>query len=1723
MKKRMFHKGMAAVLAVSLTTGGALPFMAQTVHAEDTAAEQGQIPEKKSGVVTLEKTDGSYVFGNEYLKRTFSLSADKVLSTKEITNYRTGTTPTVFTPQAGSEEFIINTLDNNSEGEDSGFVAPKKKLDTNGWTAEADSVATNEGANGGADKMFDGKNDTYYHSKYNEGTDAERKYPHNIYVDFGAEKSFQSLRYQQRVDAQGNPTVSGHVKSYKIYTGDSIDALKQATDAQPVAEGSFDNKKETYVNLKEKVTAKCVRIEFVDCHDPSDSNVSKDVACCSEFDFFEDTATFPEATDDATQLKTSEMKVQGEPELTEKDGVKTLTFTFEPKRVRGVDYTIKEVITMKDGDSFMRKRLDISVGEGQAEKAKIDYIDLENMQISQDDLKKDEYWSIKDNMADNPDMGGMKGDYLELGQPYYVGAMYWGCEFPETENKIKDSNSFIRYYYGKSLKSDDKFEYNEGNENGKMTTWDAVVGAARSRDYSVTQSDFYEYIETIAIDTEFRQQYNSWYDNMKEITDEIIQKSFFEIEKGFTQYGIAPLDSYVVDDGWTNYSSFWDFNDKFPNELYNSSLQVNQLASNFGLWLGPRGGYGTEREIANWIAQNGFGSVNRQSGSDINISDARYLTKLNKEIFCEYQDKFDINYWKLDGMLLNPSTEQSEYYVTGNPLYTISETYERWTDIFEDMRDNRAGKDLWLNMTSYTNPSPWHVQWVNSVWMQNTGDTGYTNSFNATDEEAMLTYRDNAYYKFLNEREWQLPNKYFYNHDPVYGLTANDAYHRPDIKYTDDEMRNHLYMLGTRGTAFWEYYYSYSMFDDNKWQINAEAAKWIEDNFDILQKSQMFGGKPNDGNVYGYSCWNGKEGILSIRNPKNEAQSYKVTYDRLIGVGEDLGTVYGKVVVGDQRHQTDEPLTYGKEVTYTLNPKEVLILQFGEKDETPAKILSVEGNGKEAEVEFDETIRTPEAGMFKVDGYEVTKAELKADRRTVKLTLDKELKDARTVSVSVDGVTDTVGNTSKVSAQNDAFKDGIITGVISDDLKDGAVSTKAKYSVDGHGGFTVTGKIKTDSKDVVLAEQKGAYKVGIDSEGYLTFEFNNMKITSKYDQKTVDKANDSFTSETKGIAADGKEHQFSAVKEINGMIKLYLDGKVVASTYSEDKANPEIAKGETIFAQGLTKDEVSYITVLDRSLAYDEVKDLIDTEDNVVLAKNNPKVKVTAYDATANTAVAEKPDRPFNMVNDGVKSTANYLELTDTSDSQNHSRYVQFDLGDEYDLTKIHMTRYWDGSRKYGPTVIQLSTDENFAADKTTTVYNSDKDNVHKQGAGKDEFYVETAAGKEMWNAENSEPVTARYIRVYVNGRENNQGTSDHIVEFEAYGAKDGGAIIRPDRPEEPEKPVLTGVTASVEKAELKVGETTKATATIMPEGAEGVELAWTSSDDKIATVDKDGNVKAVAEGTATLTVTATQGSGDGAVTKTATVDVTVIKDGGTDPEPEKPVLTGVKASVEKAELKVGETTKATATIMPEGAEGVELAWTSSDDKIATVDKDGNVKAVAEGTATLTVTATQGSGDGAVTKTATVDVTVIKDGGTDPEPEKPVVLTGVKASVKKADLKVGETTKATAKITPEKAENVTFAWASSDKKVATVDADGNVKAVGKGTAKLTVTATQGSGADAVKVTDTVKVTVTKDGGQTPQEDGKTPPKTGDETAPFFPFVLALAAGAVVMITRKKNG
>ena len=1317
---------------------------------------------------------------------------------------------------ASSEEFVIETMENSQEA--AGFKAPEQKFtEKEKWKATADSVATNEGTNGSAQLIFDGDASTYYHSQYaNPGDKDSYEWPHNIYIDFGKKlEGINSLAYHKRLH-QGNPTEAGHIKEYEVYACKTEADLKDSTKGTLVASGTFksDNKtKVEYANFNEAVNTQYLRFVVKSSYGTKDH---KYVTSIGELEFYKDKAQFPEKS--ASQIKSSNLTVDGDPVVGEANGYKTLTFKFKPVTARNVQYTIKEVISMKDGESFMRKHLEIEVPQEQAEQAKIKYIDLENMNFQDSDVKGNgsnqstdtNYWTIQE-LQDNPHMANMKGDYLELGQPYYVGSMYWGCEFPQAENKVRDKKGFIRYHYGKNLvvesdKSDGQFHnynnYNNANgQSGKMITWDAVVGAARSTDYQVVQSDFYEYIETIATKTGFRQQFNSWYDNMKNITDSNIQESFNEIEKGFTQYGVNPLDSYVVDDGWTNYSSFWDFDrsaNKFPNELYNSSSQVNKMGSNFGLWLGPRGGYGTERQIANYIANNNLGSRNESSGNDINISDGRYLDKLVNDIFVDYQNKFDINYWKLDGMLLEPSTNSANAHTTTDKLCTISETYERWTDMYETMRKNRP--DLWINMTSYTNPSPWHVQWVNSVWMQNTGDTGYSYKDGDTDEKAMLTFRDGDYYEFFTKNQWQLPNKYFYNHDPVYAKTAHNVPGGPgrQIEYTTDELREHLYMLGTRGTAFWEYYYSPSMFDNEKWQVNAEAANWIEDNFDILQKSKMFGGDPEKEQVYGYSCWNGNQGIVSIRNPKNVEQTYTLKLDEKVGVSSGVKNVYGKVVVGDQSRQTNDAVSHNTELTYTLKPKEVLIVQYGAKDGTPAKVESMHAEKNKVSVKFDERIQTPEAGNFTVDGNKITDVKLDADLRTAVLTVEKELEDTSDVTVKVNGVKDVVGNVSKTDFTDDYYAKDLINGIGKTTLNGTPIDKGNKYALDGTRGFTVSGEITTTQANAQIARQDGAFTVGIDGDGYLTFNFNGMSVNSKHTEKT--RQNDgSVTESVEGIIADGKKHQFAAVKEENGMIKLYMDGELVNSTYDASKVNPNVSKGNLVFGDGLTGD-VEYVTLHDKGLGFDEVGELKPEENverNVVNSSTNKKVKISAYDVTEDKAVAEKSDRPFNYLNDGKKDTSNYLELKDTSDGQRHSRYVQVDLGEEYEINKIHLTRYYDDGRTYGPTVIELSKDENFK--EKVQVYNSDTTGtVHNRGEGADPLYSETSAGKTI----EFEKKTARYIRVYVNGRSDREGTSDHIVELEAYGVKinaDSNKPISPDR-----EINLTHLNELIEQAEKK-------------------------------------------------------------------------------------------------------------------------------------------------------------------------------------------------------------------------------------------------------------------------------------------------------------------------------
>ena len=113
------------------------------------------------------------------------------------------------------------------------------------------------------------------------------------------------------------------------------------------------------------------------------------------------------------------------------------------------------------------------------------------------------------------------------------------------------------------------------------------------------------------------------------------------------------------------------------------------------------------------------------------------------------------------------------------------------------------------------------------------------------------------------------------------------------------------------------------------------------------------------------------------------------------------------------------------------------------------------------------------------------------------------------------------------------------------------------------------------------------------------------------------------------------------------------------------------------------------------------------------------------------------------------------------------------------------------------------------------------------------------------------------------------------------------------------------------------------------------------------------------AAGNFTFTVIAKNSAGEASKEYTLTI------------EPATVPVTGVMLDQTELSLIVDGTAKLDATVEPNDATDKTVTWSSDNDDVATVDADGNVKAVAPGTATITVT-TQ---DGSHTATCTVTVT----------------------------------------------------------------------------------------------------------------------------------------------------
>lgn len=171
--------------------------------------------------------------------------------------------------------------------------------------------------------------------------------------------------------------------------------------------------------------------------------------------------------------------------------------------------------------------------------------------------------------------------------------------------------------------------------------------------------------------------------------------------------------------------------------------------------------------------------------------------------------------------------------------------------------------------------------------------------------------------------------------------------------------------------------------------------------------------------------------------------------------------------------------------------------------------------------------------------------------------------------------------------------------------------------------------------------------------------------------------------------------------------------------------------------------------------------------------------------------------------------------------------------------------------------------------------------------------------------------------------------------------ATGGGYTLECDIEVSRTKVAVKGI--SLEEASITlVRNTNKALrATVLPKNAADQAIRWSSSDTKVAEVNENGVVTGKRAGTATITARTKSGG------YIATCRVEVLS--------KAVALEEITAIFPKFEMWVGDSDVMEVEFYPENTTSdLSLTYTSSNSKVVSVDSEGNLKALAPGTATIT-------------------------------------------------------------------------------------------------------------------------------------------------------------------------
>jgi hypothetical protein len=359
--------------------------------------------------------------------------------------------------------------------------------------------------------------------------------------------------------------------------------------------------------------------------------------------------------------------------------------------------------------------------------------------------------------------------------------------------------------------------------------------------------------------------YNSWYD-LGYFTKYDAAQALAVIQAFGDELHVkrgVTLDSFLFDDGWDETSRLWQFHAGFPHGFAPLKAAAARYGAAPGVWLSPWGGYGRPRE-ERLAAARAAGYESDAEG--LALSGPKYYALVHR-VALDFIRTGGVNHFKLDG------TGSAD---TAFPGSAFGSNFEAAIHLIADLR--AARRDLYVNLTTGTYPSPYWLLHADSIWR---GGEDHDFTGVGSDRQRWITYRDANTYAGIVRKGPLFPLNSLMLHGLIYARHARNLSGDPQ-----DDFRSEVRAYFGTGTQLQEMYVTASLLSAANWDDLAEAARWARRNAAVLRDTHWIGGDPAQLEPYGHAAWapGGAGAVLCVRNPMDAPQ----TMDLDIGAALEL-------------------------------------------------------------------------------------------------------------------------------------------------------------------------------------------------------------------------------------------------------------------------------------------------------------------------------------------------------------------------------------------------------------------------------------------------------------------------------------------------------------------------------------------------------------------------------------------------------------------------------------------------------------------------------------------------------------------------------------------------------------------------------------------------------------------------------------------------------------------